>query len=433
MATTNTGVVINELLCFVANKQECLPPETISQLCLSTFGEAEIESAKKQLYELCCDESTPRIIHRKGPKKNAQNLEDIIKLMHERGSDVPTFVALNLQALPPVTFNSIDVSALLNTIQKTQVEVDLLKQGLSTQAQTIKDLQQAVEKQAEKQTLSMSMSMAANGQANSGESHFPFPARNRTMEGTDVSTVSTMEATTSQQQSELQVPPAFATETDTSMRQAVAQAPSETVPKQVAGKQHGTPTSVSLSLSFDEAKVQPDNSVKDGMIVPKHDEVPQCEGADTSDSYADKVSAWKTMMVVKGKLKAVPAGTTPPATVDAARGKRQDSQRRKNSPVSGAAKDSGIGTVKKMAKEKYASIFASRFTTDVSDSQLKSYLEQQLPGHEVVVNHVNTRYNTYRSFHVWCACPNPSVLLKEEVWPEGAYVRWWKGDLPLPC
>ena len=406
MATTNSGVVINELLCFVANKQECLPPETISQLCLSTFSEGEIESAKKQLYELCCDESTPRIIHRKGPKKNAQNLEDIIKLMHERGTDVPTFVALNLQALPPVTFNSIDVSALLNTIQKTQVEVDLLKQGMSTQAQTIKNLQQVVEKQAEKQTVSMSV--AANGQANSGELCLPSLAQdgNGTTEGTIVSTGSTMEVTTPQQQSELLVPPVSAPATDSSMQQAVAQAPMEPIPEQVAGKQQGAQTS--------------------------SDKVPQCEGADTGDSYADKVSAWKTMMVVKGKLKAVPAGT-PPATMDAARGKRQDSLGKKNGMVSGAAKGSGIGTVKKMAKEKYASIFASRFTTDVTDSQLKSYLEQQLPGHEFVVNQVNTRYNTYRSFHVWCACPNPSVLLKEEVWPEGAYVRWWKGDLPLPC
>ena len=119
-------------------------------------------------------------------------------------------------------------------------------------------------------------------------------------------------------------------------------------------------------------------------------------------------------------------------TVAATRGKKQNPQSRKHGLVSGAAKGSGIGTVKKMAKEKYASLFASRFSTDVSDGQLKSYLEGQLPGHEVVVNSVNTRYNTYRSFHIWCACPNPLVFLKEEIWPEGAYVRWWKGDLPEP-
>ena len=40
---------------------------------------------------------------------------------------MPKFVALDLSKLPPITFDSVDVSALLNTIKKTQNEVDILR------------------------------------------------------------------------------------------------------------------------------------------------------------------------------------------------------------------------------------------------------------------------------------------------------------------
>ena len=51
------------------------------------------------------------------------NIPDIVKFIHDKGSGLPTFVAPNLQALSPVTFNSLDVSSLLHTIKHTQAEV----------------------------------------------------------------------------------------------------------------------------------------------------------------------------------------------------------------------------------------------------------------------------------------------------------------------
>ena len=75
-------------------------------------------------------------------------MDDIIKFIHDKGSDLPTFVALDLQALPPVTFNSLDVSALLHAIKKTQAEVNMLKEGMTSQAQSIRDLHDVVENQA---------------------------------------------------------------------------------------------------------------------------------------------------------------------------------------------------------------------------------------------------------------------------------------------
>ena len=58
---------------------------------------------------------------------------------------------------------------------------------------------------------------------------------------------------------------------------------------------------------------------------------------------------------------------------------------------------------------------------------LQRYLEERLHL-EVSVSPVKTRYDTYHSFHVMCECVNPKVFMDDAVWPEGAYVRWWKGS-----
>ena len=46
-------IVVNELLCFVQNKMNMLPSETIVQLCSKHYRTEDIEMAKKMLYEVC--------------------------------------------------------------------------------------------------------------------------------------------------------------------------------------------------------------------------------------------------------------------------------------------------------------------------------------------------------------------------------------------
>ena len=54
---------------------------------------------------------------------NVQNLEDVVKRMNELDSGVdvsnviPCFVARDLGNLPPITFDSLDVSVLLTKIE----------------------------------------------------------------------------------------------------------------------------------------------------------------------------------------------------------------------------------------------------------------------------------------------------------------------------
>ena len=74
---TGTTICIDELLCFITNKMDTLPNDTIIQLCSTTFSEEEVESSKRKLFDLCADESTARFKKRQGHKKTTQNLQDM--------------------------------------------------------------------------------------------------------------------------------------------------------------------------------------------------------------------------------------------------------------------------------------------------------------------------------------------------------------------
>ena len=116
----NCNIVINEVLCFVQNKIDVMNSVSLSLLCRQSFNEDEILKAKRLLFE-----SIPqRLVKRKGEDRKSKNIEDIMGIL--RGSDpenIPIFVARDLQKLPPVTFDHVDVTRLLKDITLLQSQV----------------------------------------------------------------------------------------------------------------------------------------------------------------------------------------------------------------------------------------------------------------------------------------------------------------------
>ena len=54
-------VIVDELLCFLSNTIDVLLPQTIADLCATSFDDTEIENSKKRLFDLCADENSSRI------------------------------------------------------------------------------------------------------------------------------------------------------------------------------------------------------------------------------------------------------------------------------------------------------------------------------------------------------------------------------------
>ena len=134
MAAHVGNYVVNELLAFVTHKLQWMPPDSISQLCVSFYDNAVVENASKVLFELCGSENrADRYRRRQVERKKLETLREIMALIQRRNNELPvTFVALDLSNLPPVSFDNIDVCVLLSRMEHMKLEVDTLKKVVST-------------------------------------------------------------------------------------------------------------------------------------------------------------------------------------------------------------------------------------------------------------------------------------------------------------
>ena len=70
-----------------------------------------------------------------------------------------------------------------------------------------------------------------------------------------------------------------------------------------------------------------------------------------------------------------------------------------------------------------ADVFVSRLDPQLIACDLQHYLVGKLHI-EVDVELVKVTEHL-SSFHVYSQCSQPNVFMSADLWPEGAYVRWW--------
>ncbi|XP_045494847.1 uncharacterized protein LOC123693696 [Colias croceus] len=131
---TERKVIINELLTFIQNKIDVLDELSVLQICASNFTDLEVETAKIELYStLSCSQ---HIIRRKGDDKIKKNIKDIIKVLKETDpDDQPIFVARDLNRLPPITFDYVDVTRLLKDLTFLKNEINCIRTECITKSE----------------------------------------------------------------------------------------------------------------------------------------------------------------------------------------------------------------------------------------------------------------------------------------------------------
>ncbi|XP_061705622.1 uncharacterized protein LOC133516624, partial [Cydia pomonella] len=120
------NIVIDEMLSYIQNKISVIDRGTLIKICVSAFTTEEIKTSKALLFE-----SLPtdiRKIVRKNKGQEQRDLEDIVNLILKTDPEVlPVFVARNLEKLPPVTFDHIDVTKLIKDLTLFKSELNEVK------------------------------------------------------------------------------------------------------------------------------------------------------------------------------------------------------------------------------------------------------------------------------------------------------------------
>lgn len=124
---SSCNIVINEVLAFICNKIDVMDEESISRICVSAFSDEDIQSAKNLLCESLPTEKRKKTRKRDG--KKLREIDDIICMIKESDPEVlPVFVARELQKLPPVLFDHVDVTRILKDLVRMQQEMNQIKE-----------------------------------------------------------------------------------------------------------------------------------------------------------------------------------------------------------------------------------------------------------------------------------------------------------------
>ena len=142
MSTPN--IVINELLCFVSNRIDLLEITILKKLCLETYTSEEVLASKDLLFLQCTDKhvTLDNLIRKRiGTDRDARNLEDIFMMFQKLGKDqCPTFVAADINRLPPIYLEHTDVCTLLKKLNTLERDMREMKTFQSIQTEEIKKI-----------------------------------------------------------------------------------------------------------------------------------------------------------------------------------------------------------------------------------------------------------------------------------------------------
>ncbi len=143
---------VDEILCFISNKLDSVPNDQLVTICVNSFEATDIKSSKLRLFKKVGrgpDDVQPsdggiKFIARKGANCTTNNVQDIITLFLELGSDAPSFAAVNLNRMPPISIESVDIKALLKLVETLSTDVSTLKKCVHTQQKTISEMHDAM-------------------------------------------------------------------------------------------------------------------------------------------------------------------------------------------------------------------------------------------------------------------------------------------------
>lgn len=125
------NIVIDELLAFVQNKISIIDEVSLIQICTATFNSDQIKRSKSLLFDSVPTDK--RNINRKNLGKESRDLEDLIALYKRSNSEeLPIFVARDLEKLPPITFDHLDVTKLLKDLVLLRKEITDIKAQYAT-------------------------------------------------------------------------------------------------------------------------------------------------------------------------------------------------------------------------------------------------------------------------------------------------------------
>ena len=154
ITVTNHDVQINELLCFVSCKSRVMSILQISKLCCDFYANSAIQEAKDVLLGSISMPETDKRKSRRKTRVAETTMQDIITIFYEmKPRMMPTFVAKDLNNLPPLSMNNFDMAHIIEEMSEIKCKMSILQEAqeksLAVHAVLCNDAQQHAQSTAE--------------------------------------------------------------------------------------------------------------------------------------------------------------------------------------------------------------------------------------------------------------------------------------------
>ena len=353
----------NPLLCYLVNKIDLINQELLVKITSEFYTDAEIRSAKDLLFESVT--TSVRNIKRTGAEKRAQNILDMLGILHKaKPEDIPLFGVFDLSRIPPLDLNYIDVTTISQDIKKIRSEM----KDYDPQANQIKVANMS------KDIISMKDTMSSMGQQLAEILKHLGSDNNRKEVVKEKDPTSEL----------LKLPPQVRRKPPTpSSSRKLPQTPLLMYSADGPGaipKKNSMPVP---EMNYSQALAHPPK-----LVIPKNP--------------VSKQSKQQTPEDGKGPYQLVSYKRKPDKTM-----------------VVGKAKTAQTGLV---GRGRYVSLFVSRLDPEVETDKVKAYVNDTFSV-SFECERLNTRYDTYSSFKVEGYCKDPSAFYDSENWPENVLVR----------
>ncbi len=124
------AIIVSELLCFICNKINTVPRDTLRELSIEFYSNPDIEMAKKILF----DAMNKRYNVRKGSQRKISHFYDIYDFLIVTEPDsLPLFVALDLNNIPQLTGANPDTASLMRNLNNLSSQFTIMSTDLTSQ------------------------------------------------------------------------------------------------------------------------------------------------------------------------------------------------------------------------------------------------------------------------------------------------------------
>ena len=388
--------IVNDLLCYINNKRDLIPSDTIIKLCMDTYDEKEIEIAKNEIFEtyniITGMLPTSRQKIRKGENKNKSNLEDILKIFADIDNnnlkDSFMFLARDLK-LPPLNFDSLDVTLLLNRVQSLHDEVAIMKTTATVQQDTNEELLKELK-------VIRSEFSAQITKLNSKVSNLE-PHNSKEKQKNKVDTTNKHKKTEGKSNSQNNTNKTG----QTNATNGGQNTPEHPIDSSESTANHNTDL---LYPNLNEFRTS---------STPVTDTVPQEQSdedlSENTENTEEKSNANPWVNIVKnGKKKP----------------DRAIQRKKPNMVTSSDPTDVGF------AAHRLAIVYATKFRPDITEDEVSALVLKNTNIKAQCTKVQSKHPDFYSSFIVKAACLDPDIFMKPTSWPTGIFYNWYRKPAP---